>query len=356
MGPSLPQPRPPRLTRAPGIGGVLKSEPADFEVQEIPAYLPSGEGTHLFLHIRKQNLTTSEAANRLASALGADPKQSGWAGLKDKFAVTSQWISIAGANGQDAALLSLPNIEVLEAQLHGNKLRTGHLKGNRFCLRVRGTDALPEQALEILRGLEKHGCPNYFGEQRFGSDNLDQAMAFLDGKRTVRSKFQRKLLASVVQSAVFNSVVAERVTQGNLASAIAGDVFRKEDTGGLFQSEDGGDIEERLQAFAISPTGPMPGPKMSPATEDALALEERASEAFGLTSTRRERLFRHGPGTRRSVRFRPHDISVAAADTGIRVAFTLPKGCYATTLMREVLGDGPKRSSPQTVPGGPPGQ
>jgi tRNA pseudouridine13 synthase len=172
----------PYLTQAiPGIAGRIKSEPADFVVDEIPAYTPSGEGEHLFVHFEKRGLDTPSAVRAIARALGVDERSAGWAGLKDKHAVTTQWVSFAGGEVERALSLSLDSIRILAAARHVNKLRTGHLAGNRFRILVRDAEHAPDRVAAIAAELARVGSPNYFGEQRLGPDPIDPARAWLVG-------------------------------------------------------------------------------------------------------------------------------------------------------------------------------
>src|SRR5262245_5302680 len=154
----------------PGTGGLHKATPEDFIVDELPAYAPSGEGTHTFLRIEKRGLTTADAVARLARALDVQPKDAGTAGQKDRQALTRQWISLPGVDPERALALTVEGVRVLEAARHGHKLRTGHLAGNRFTLTLRGVvpDGLA-RARAIVEWLATHGMANYFGQQRFGA-------------------------------------------------------------------------------------------------------------------------------------------------------------------------------------------
>lgn len=156
-----------------GIGGSIKNEPSHFVVEEIPLYEPTGQGEHLYLRLKREGMTTREVQKRLAALFGLKEAQVGYAGLKDKQAVTTQTFSLQvfGQNEQAVAGQVEDNlpVEVLQAKKHGNKLRRGHLLGNRFCILVSDTtpDAL-ETAQGIAQALGERGLPNCFGEQRFG--------------------------------------------------------------------------------------------------------------------------------------------------------------------------------------------
>ncbi len=323
------------------ILGKIREAPEDFRVEEIPAYGPSGRGDHLLVHFEKTGLTTPQAVRALANALDSPASEAGWAGLKDRVAITRQWASFAGADPERASGLELAGIRVLEAARHGNKLRTGHLRGNRFTLRIRGAAEGEDVARELLDGLCTGGAPNYYGEQRFGEQgsNLERARAWLmEGRRPPRDRFQRKLLISTLQSAAFNAWLAKRVDAG-LSQLIEGDLARKEDTGGMFHIRDVEQEQARADAWEISATGPMLGRKMRAAEAEAGVQERELLEAWGGQATL-ERMGRLGPGTRRVVRIRPERHALHVDGQDLLLEFTLPKGAYATIILRELMKPG----------------
>ncbi|MFO0695626.1 MAG: tRNA pseudouridine(13) synthase TruD [Polyangiales bacterium] len=325
----------------PGVPGRLRATPEDFRVDEVPAYLPEGRGTHLFVRFEKRDLTTPEATKRLARALDIPPDRVGFAGLKDRDAVTTQWASFEGGDPERALGLELEGIRILEAALHANKLRTGHLRGNRFRLVVRDVpEDRQEDVRRVLERLERDGLPNYYGEQRFGrdGDNLPRALAWIvEGGRAPKAPFERKMLASVFQSELFNRRVAARVRAGELARVFLGDLVRKEDTGGMFVALDVEEANERSARWALSPTGPMFGPEMRWPEADARAIEEALLAEVGMTPADLSRLGKAAPGTRRPVRIRPADLSWEWNAGSIVLGFELPAGSYATVLTRELL-------------------
>ncbi len=186
-------PVPPELRRAyltadlPPIGGEVRSEPADFEVEEVPLYEPTGEGEHLYLWIEKRGIPTDEAVRRIASRLGVKRSGIGHAGLKDARAVTRQRLSVFRARPEDAAKVEDEQLRVLDARLHRNKLKVGHLQGNRFRIVIRGAGADEATARSGLERLATTGVANYVGLQRFGSDRtthrLGQALVDEDAER-----------------------------------------------------------------------------------------------------------------------------------------------------------------------------
>jgi tRNA pseudouridine13 synthase len=168
----------------PGIGGVIKERPEDFSVTEIPLYEPSGQGEHVYCEIQKVGLTTFEAVNRIAAALNVHQKAIGYAGMKDAQAVTRQILSIQGASPEAVQALKIEGVGILWVDRHLNKIRLGHLKGNRFAIKIRQVNATDVVKLEpVLKTLQQRGMPNYFGEQRFGrrGDNAALGAAILRG-------------------------------------------------------------------------------------------------------------------------------------------------------------------------------
>lgn len=341
MTPDLP------LTTAdlPGSGGEMR-ELADFRVEEIPAYTPGGTGEHCLILIEKQDLTTPAAVRRLCDALGADPAGAGHAGLKDRHGVTRQWISLHGADPAAALRVQHDNLRVLEAGLHGNKLRTGHLRGNRFRVVLRGTapDGL-ERAQAVLERLERDGMANYFGEQRFGrdGDNAHQGLRLLRGELKVRDRFRRRLLISALQSMLFNDLLARRARQGSVARLLGGEVLQRTDSGGIFVSEDSETDTQRLAAGEVVITGPICGPRMPlpAAGSPALELERSVFASHGVAPGDFAALGRIARGGRRPLTIAVHGATVQPLPDGLVLEFVLPPGSYATVLLREVTKQDP---------------
>lgn len=330
----------PFVTSSEPLRGAVRERPEDFVVDEIPAYLPSGAGDHLYVRFEKRELTTPDAVRRIARAVGVDPRAAGFAGMKDKHAITTQWASFE--RGDPAGLdAPLEGLRVLERARHGNKLRTGHLAGNRFDLLLRGAHAADAPRAEaILAVLTARGVPAYFGPQRFGrdGDTLGDALRWLvGGGRPPRDRFRQKLLASAFQSALFNELLAARIREGLFTAVIAGDLLQKVETGGLFVSEDPAVDGPRAEAFEVTATGPMFGPKMRWPEGEARAREEAVLRAHGLEPASLRALGKAGPGTRRPYRVRLADATVSAEPEGVRLRFTLPAGAYATVVLRELL-------------------
>lgn len=332
----------------PGIGGRIGPEPEDFRVDELPAYEPSGEGEHRYVRIEKRLFTTPQAVQAVARAAGIQPREVGYAGLKDKHAVTTQWLSLP-VRTPEPDTWQLPDaVRVLESSRHGNKLRTGHLRGNRFSIALDRVpaDALPK-AEAIARRLETRGMLNYFGGQRFGrgGENLPRALDWLRGGARRRvDALLLKLYPSVVQSHVFDLYVSLRQREG-LDRVLAGEVVRLNGSSALFVVEDAAREEPRLTSGDIHLTGPMAGPKMRKASGRPLELEQAAAAAAGVDENVLETLGRFAPGARRDVLVYPEHFTVREDGAGrLRLEFELPAGSYATVLVREFTRDQPEES------------
>jgi len=323
----------------PGTGGNIGPEPEDFRVDEKPAYLPSGQGEHRYVRIRKQRLTTPDAVRAIARAADVDARDIGYAGLKDKHAITTQWLSLPMKSVAPEHWQLPDQLSVLEVSAHGNKLRTGHLAGNRFSLALVGTDgeayARADALVQLIRA---RGVPNYFGAQRFGrgGENWNRALAWSSqGGKARLSSFLLKLYPSVVQSEVFNRYLALRVAHGT-AALFAGEIVRLNGSGASFLVEDPEREQLRLRNREVHLTGPIFGPKMRPAAGVPLELEQRAKTDAGVDDRVESTLARFAPGTRRDLLAFPENLVVTEEGPGrLRLDFELAAGSYATVLARE---------------------
>ncbi|MFY9341346.1 MAG: tRNA pseudouridine(13) synthase TruD [Planctomycetota bacterium] len=345
MGPRKPTRPEPRTGPCPRFHGRYKQAPEDFAVDEVPAYLPAGSGDHVWLWVEKRALSTIDLLHELAAALDRDERSFGIAGLKDAQAVSRQWVSIEHVDPAACAGLRGDRFAVLDVRRHGNKLRMGHLRGNRFAITLRGTQP---GDLDLARGnladLAKRGVPNWFGEQRFGKRgaNLQKGLDVLRGDaRAFARKMPRRvfgLVASAVQSEVFNRVVNARAQQ--LDRLLPGDLAFRHDNGSVFAVDDPAREQQRLDALQISPSGPMPGPEMIAPTGEPARIEAAALAALDLAADAFAALpFGLCRGERRPLRVPVSGAAAELVDGGLRVQFTLPKGAYATSVLRELLTD-----------------
>jgi len=331
----------------PGSGGRLKASPEDFRVEERPAYLPCGAGPHLYLLLEKRGRTTRDVLRQLARALGVAERDAGYAGLKDRAAVTTQWLSFPVARDPDPAALAGDGYRVLQASRHQNKLRPGHVRGNAFEVAVRGGDLGRAQA--CAAALAATGLPNYFGPQRFGrgGENAALGRALLlpdpppEARRAARDRFLRRLALSAFQSALFNRWLAERLADGLLAAALPGDAMKKLDTGGVFTCQDPAADGPRVARFEVSPAGPMFGHRLEPATGVPGEREARILAAEGLALADFARGGGEAEGTRRAARL-PVAPALSPLPDGYLARFELPAGSYATVVLRELMKDEPE--------------
>jgi tRNA pseudouridine13 synthase len=340
---------PPLLTAdLPGVGGRIKTVPEDFEVEEIPAYEASGSGDYLFLWVEKRDMGAEYFARQVARRLGLTAGEVGTAGLKDRRAVTRQRVSVPAAAAERLAALDGDGIRVLAVSRHGNKLKPGHLRGNRFRVLIREADPEALTRLEpLLHRLRSEGLPNFYGPQRFGRDGetVRLGLALLghepppaSGRRpNLRSPFLRKLALSAAQSALFNHYLARRLGDGLLRRVLPGDVMAKWPVGGLFVAEDVRREQDRFDARETVFAGPIFGRKTFAAAGEAAAREEAALREAGLERSAFTRFGKLLQGTRRHNLVYLDGLSAAADPEGVRLTFTLPAGSYATVLLREVM-------------------
>ncbi len=319
----------------PGLGGRIKDRPEHFLVEEIPLYPASGEGAHLYLTLRRAGLTTRQVVEELARRYGGPAEAIGYAGLKDKEAVTTQTFSLATdmPEAQARELSRGAPWEILTVSRHQNKLKVGHLLGNRFTIVLSEPHGGPAEARGIADQLKAHGLPNYFGAQRFGQegDNAEAGLALLKSGRPGRN-WRDKFLLSALQSLIYNQYLASRIEAGLFEVVLTGDVCKKYATGGLFTSEDGEVETGRLRAGELTHTGPIFGAKMKPAQGPAAELEARVLAELDLTPAA---VAKAGAGDRRANRLLLPDLEVAEHEAGLAFTFSLPKGAYATSVMRE---------------------
>lgn len=342
----LPRPLPLVTQDLPGVGGAAKVAPEDFLVEELPAYAASGEGEHLYLWVEKRDLSTSEAVKLLAAAAGANERDVGYAGQKDRRAVTRQWFSIHTKAA--APTMADERLKILVASRHGNKLRLGHLAGNRFVLTVRSVapDAVA-RAEAVLARLAQTGLPNFYGTQRFGrrGDNAVLGAALLgegehpEAVRARRDRFLRRLAISALQSELFNRCLTARMADGLFAAVVEGDVLRKRASGGLFTCTDPATDQPRFDAGEVDVTGPMPGHRERPAAQGpAMAREEQVLAEAGLPRAAFEKGRDEAEGARRPYRVPVERASCRAVGAdALELAFELPSGSYATRLLAEIM-------------------
>ncbi|XQA63843.1 tRNA pseudouridine(13) synthase TruD [Xanthomonas sacchari] len=320
----------------------MRSTAEDFQVDELPAFAPSGEGEHLLLTVRKRGMNTAFAARRLAQWAGVAELAIGYAGMKDRHAVTTQRFSVHLPKRVAPALGSLQDadLQVLESHWHNRKLPRGALAGNGFVLVLREVRGERSAIEARLAQIAARGIPNWFGEQRFGRDggNVGAALAMFGGRRVRRE--QRSLLLSAARSELFNRVLAARVAAGNWDSALDGEVWMLDGSRSVFGPEPWSEaLAERLQRFDIHPSAPLWGAGELRSAEAARALELAVLDE-AVAQRLRDGLEREGlKQERRATRLRVADLQwrwLDGQDDALELRFALPPGSYATALLHEL--------------------
>lgn len=313
----------------------------DFIVEELPAFDAFGSGEHLLLTLRKRELTTHALVEHVAKWAGLPPSAIGYAGLKDKHAITTQRMTVWFPKrvSPDLSTLATPAIEVLESVWHNRKMPSGALKGNRFTLVLRDVKGDGDAIRARLADIALHGVPNYFGEQRFGraGDNVTQAREMFAGKRVGRDT--RSILLSAARSEMFNQVLARRVAEDCWRTALPGDVFMLDGTQSIFGPGELDDsIASRLQSADIHPTGPMWGRGELRTQGNAHELESQVLSSPEFDELR-EGLEAAGlKQERRSLRLGVRALEGSLDGDILRLRFELDPGSYATTVLH-ALGE-----------------
>lgn len=328
--------------------------PETFTVEEVPLYAASGTGEHLYVTFRRSGLSTPHVLKQLERRLGLKEVDIGCAGNKDKDAVAVQTISLPARVREraDKALEEL-GAQVLSATPHPHKLRTGKLAGNRFSVRLELES--PDEAgrlREALSTLESGGVPNAFGPQRFGdSDAAENGRLLFLGARPYGPFRKARFAISAFQALVFNELLRERRARGSFPGPIPGDLMKRHDSGGEFLTQESDDnLEWRVSALEVSPTGPILGKKMPWPEGEALDLELEIAARFGLNQA--SVLAAKAPGARRFLRVPTGAISLSVEGLAAIVGFQLPPGCYASVLLAEAGVEIVKPSSSKQPDGG----
>lgn len=324
----------------PCCSGVIRVQPEDFQVNEIPLVKPDGAGEHLLLHIEKRDSNTDWVAGLLARHAGVPRMDVSYAGRKDRHALTRQWFSIRVAASQepDWCELDSPQLRILETHRHSRKLRTGALRGNRFLLRVRQLHGDYEGLAEQLVAVAQQGIPNYFGEQRFGRDgaNLEKAEALFSGKLKRVKRSVRGIYLSAVRALLFNKVQAMRVQDGSWNRPLNGERLILDGSRSSFLAERIDDeLLDRHLRMDLHTSGPLWGKGETGVSAEIAALESKALaddqfwqsglERFGLEMERR------------ALRAAVKNLDWEREGENITIGFSLSKGSFATALLRELM-------------------
>ncbi len=330
--------------------------PEDFFVEEMPAFAPAGQGEHLLLTIEKRGMNTAFAARRIAAWAGIPEMGIGYAGMKDRHAVTRQRISVHLPKriAPDLATLQSDDLRVLESHWHNRKLPRGALAGNRFVLVLREVQGERSAIEARLANIRDHGLPNYFGEQRFGrgrsrhpasrdtsasmhveGDNVEAARRMFAGQR-VNKREQRSIYLSAARSEVFNAVLAARIDAGNWNTGADGEVWMLDGSHSVFGPEPlSAELQARAAAQDVHPTGPLWGIGELRSRESVRAIEDAAVEPYGDLRTGLEAAGMKQE--RRALRVRVGALAWQwPAENALRLSFELAPGAYATGLLAEL--------------------
>ena len=319
-------------------GAQLKSTPEDFEVEEVLGFEPQGEGEHLFLWVEKRGLSTHELIERIARDHGFPGGQIGYSGLKDKHALTRQWLSLQLPGKADP--FDCPAGEgyrVLRQARHSKKLRPGSHKFNIFRLCLRELEDLPQQTRQQMECVSTKGFANYFGAQRFGrkADNVEQALAQLGKRRLSRSR--KSILLSSLRSHLFNAILAQRIDQGHWQAPLEGDVFMLRGSHSIFSEPADAALLERYRQLDLSPCASLYGTGRNLMSAQAAAIEQQVFAAQPEITACLES--HHSKLQMRPLRAVVESFSYDydAAEKLLRLELSLPAGSYVTTLLEHFL-------------------
>ncbi len=323
----------------PEVSGEIRLRLEDFRVQEMPLIEPSGEGVHLWLEVEKSGANTNWVAEQLAAASGAALREVGFAGMKDRHGVTSQWFSVAlqEARNSDWETWEIPDVSILQAHRHSRKLKRGALKGNRFRIVVRNLQGDRVNLEQRLAALKSRGAPNYFGPQRFGfnGNNIERGVRWLEkGGRLARNK--RSIYISAVRSFLFNHILSQRVADESWDRILDGEIAMLNGSHSLFVcAMPDSKLSGRCAEFDIHPTGPLPGDGGMLPERQVAELEQTSLEMYAavVDSLKRAGL----KADRRALRVLPGNLEWALEDDVLTLAFDLPAGAYATGILRELV-------------------
>jgi tRNA pseudouridine13 synthase len=316
----------------------FRASPEDFCVEELPAFEPAGQGEHLLLTIEKRGMNTAFAAKRVAQWAGIPEMGIGYAGMKDRHAVTRQRISVHLPKrvAPDIATLQSDDLRVLESHWHNRKLPRGALAGNRFVISLRDVQGEPTAIDARLANIRDHGLPNYFGEQRFGrdGDNVEAARRMFAGQRVKRD--QRSIYLSAARSELFNAVLAARIADGNWSTGAEGEVWMLDGSHSVFGPEpSSAELSERAARLDIHPTGPLWGVGELRSTLVVRAIEEAAVAPLGDLRAGLEKA--DMKQERRALRVRVSGLHWDwPEDAVLQLNFVLAPGAYATGLLAEL--------------------
>lgn len=332
------------LHGAPTSLGELKSQAEDFVVKEQLSFQPCGEGEHLFLFVEKQNLNTGFVAQELAKHFKVKERDVAYAGRKDKFATTQQWFSVyLPGQEPDLSTLNIDNTRLLAATRHTKKLRLGTIAHNSFEITLRNCQ-LQTDFEARLDAICTSGVPNYFGSQRFGNlhadgryGNLALAEELIKGNE-IRKRDKRSMAISALRSWLFNEFVSERINQDAFNQPLSGDAFLLSGNNSFFsEAEMSPELQQRFAEQDILLSAPLWGKGPLPSQAAALLFEQSVSDrhpkvchALAALGLKQER---------RAIRLMPQQLHYEIEKNDLKLQFSLPSGCFATSVIRELFAN-----------------
>ena len=325
----------------PTITGLYKQQYEDFIVTENLGFELTGDGEHVFIYLQKRDCNTIFVAEQLAKYVGISAKLVSYAGLKDRQAVTRQWFSLhmPGQATPDFSNFNLDGCEILKIIRHNKKLKIGALKGNYFDITLKMIS--DKSGLEAkLALIKENGVPNYFGEQRFGREqnNITQAIKWANGEISVKDRKKRSFYLSAARSAIFNDIISQRIAQNLHQTVVDGDILQLSGRGSWFvaKTDELPSLQHRLENREITITAPMLGDSALGTMSEALEFEQNCLQNWTtfLELVKKERI----ETARRSIVVYPSEISWQWLNNDcLTMSFYLPSGCYATSVIRELI-------------------
>jgi tRNA pseudouridine13 synthase len=325
----------------PSLSGVIKQNPEDFKVYEQLGFEFTGEGEHLFIKVEKTELTTFQLIEIIAKHCGVAPKQVGYSGLKDKQAVTCQWLSVQlpGCK-QTPDIPNGDNYRILDTVWHDKKLRVGVHKFNDFEITIRDIEGNIEGLSSAVEQIKQSGFANYFGQQRFGinQDNVSQALRVLGNRHKSKrlSRQKKSLYLSALRSEIFNQILAHRINQTIWMQPVDGDLFMLSGTQSMFAEPLNDELMQRYQALDIHSAVSLMGRGESRITKQALAIENEVLNDAGelIEILDRQEIKR----AYRSSRAIAHHMVIEFLDAStIYLKVRLEKGVFLTSLINHFL-------------------
>jgi len=338
------------LHGAPLATGIMKQEPDDFVVEELLGFELTGDGEHHILWVEKLNTNTAFVAEQLSAFSGIPLRDIAYAGRKDKYARTRQYFSVYQGkhSAPDWDAFSCENVTILKVTRHNKKFRLGALEGNKFTLTVRDFAVDDIAALSNrLELIKQYGVPNYYGQQRFGemrtasgvrlNGNLELALKMTQGEK-IKNRNKRSMAISALRSWLFNEVLSKRIEQNLHQQILPGDALQLSGSNSFFVVKENDDMKvlaSRLKQRDLGVTAPLYGEGKS---LTKLAAEDFEQAAINAHTDMIQALAGLGlKQERRAIMLFPDELKWEYENNTLLISFILPAGCFATSVMQELV-------------------